>query len=151
MKFDIIFTHHADEQLEDLEQSKDKKAPCKAVHKILGLMETNLRHPSLNTHGYDDLAGPNGEKVFESYAQNRTPGGISCFLALWAGKKTNYYSGNMSTSLTLLTSTFLYICFKMFNGFFSTFKLQYFGICVRFGIQLDIKIFRHFSYFIPLS
>ena len=42
-------------------------------------METNLKHPSLNTHLYDELIGPNGEKVFESYAQNRTPGAYRIF------------------------------------------------------------------------
>lgn len=42
-------------------------------------METNLRHPSLNTHKYDTLNGPNGEDVFESYAQNKTPGAYRVF------------------------------------------------------------------------
>lgn len=62
-----------------LEKSKDKKAVCKAVHKILGFMETNLKHPSLKTHEYTAMKGPNGEKVFESYVQNRTPGAYRIF------------------------------------------------------------------------
>lgn len=42
-------------------------------------METNLKHPSLHTHEYIDLKGGYGEKVFESYAQNRTPGAYRIF------------------------------------------------------------------------
>lgn len=79
MKFEIIFTELADEQYEDLENSSDKKAACKAVKKILGFMETNLRHPSLHTHKYDAYIGPDGEEVFESYAQNKTPGAYRVF------------------------------------------------------------------------
>jgi len=79
MHFKLIFTEHADEQMEELEQARDKKAPCKAVRKILGYMETNIRHPSLHTHEYDDISGPDGEKVFESYAQNKTPGAYRVF------------------------------------------------------------------------
>jgi hypothetical protein len=42
-------------------------------------MAKNLRHPSLNTHKFDTLFGPNGEDVFESYAQNNTPGAYRIF------------------------------------------------------------------------
>jgi hypothetical protein len=79
MKFELLFTENADDQLSELETAKDKKAVCKAVHKILGFMETNLKHPSLNTHKYDEIEGPNGEDVFESYAQNKTPGAYRIF------------------------------------------------------------------------
>ena len=79
MIFELIFTEKADSQLDSLEHSKDKKIVLKAVRKTLGLMETNLKHPSLQTHEYSDLEGANGEKVFESYAQNRTPGAYRIF------------------------------------------------------------------------
>lgn len=42
-------------------------------------METNLRHPSLNTHEFQSFKGPNAEKVFESYAQQSTPGAYGIF------------------------------------------------------------------------
>lgn len=42
-------------------------------------METNLRHPSLNTHEYSSFQGLNGEKVFEAYAQQKTPGAYRVF------------------------------------------------------------------------
>jgi len=79
MIFELIFTEKADSQLESLEHSKGRKIVLKAVRKTLGLMETDLRHPSLHTHEYSDLEGANGEKVFESYAQNKTPGAYRVF------------------------------------------------------------------------
>lgn len=79
MMFELVFTEKAGLQLTLLEKTKDKKAVLKAVRKTLGLMETNIRHPSLNTHEYSDLEGAGGEKVFESYAQNRTPGAYRVF------------------------------------------------------------------------
>ena len=86
MKFELVFTEHADEQMNELELTKDKKAVCKALHKIFGFMETNLKHPSLNTHAYDAVKGPNGEKVFESYAQNKTPCAYRVFWHYGPGK-----------------------------------------------------------------
>jgi hypothetical protein len=86
MRFELLFTDNADAQMEELKASKDKKAVYKAVGKILGFMETNLRHPSLQTHEYTALKGPNNEKVFESYAQNRTPGAYRIFWHYGPGK-----------------------------------------------------------------
>jgi hypothetical protein len=42
-------------------------------------MQTNLRHPSLNTHKYESLRRPDGGPVFEAYAENRTPGAYRVF------------------------------------------------------------------------
>lgn len=79
MIFEIVFTDDAKEQMEELQYRKDKKPVFKSVCKILGLMEVNLKHPSLKTHKYDSVKGPNGEEVFESYAQNNTPGAYRIF------------------------------------------------------------------------
>ena len=76
--FKLVYTEKADEQLNELESAKSKKAAYKAVSKALGLMETNMK-PSLRAHKYDSLHGPNGEEVFESYAQNKTPGAYRIF------------------------------------------------------------------------
>lgn len=77
--FELIFTDEANEQLSVLENAKDKQTILKAIRKTLGLMETNLKHPSLNTHAFSSLNGLNNEKVFESYAQNNTPGAYRIF------------------------------------------------------------------------
>ena len=71
--FELIFTPQADSDLRGIEIGPSKKDILKAVRKTLGFMETNLRHPSLNTHEFTSLMGPNGEKVFEAYAQQKTP------------------------------------------------------------------------------
>lgn len=79
MIFKLIFNDDSKEQFRVLENSKEKKSTFKAVCKTLAFMETNLRHPSLKTHEFSTLEGPNGEKVFESYAQNKTPGAYRIF------------------------------------------------------------------------
>ena len=79
MQFRLIFNDDARDQFRELENAKSSQAIFKAVCKTLALMETNLRHPSLNTHAYTSLEGPDGEKVFESYAQNKTPGAYRVF------------------------------------------------------------------------
>ena len=70
---ELLFTPQADADFSELETNPAKKKVLKDIQKTLGLMETNLRHPSLNTHEYTSLKGPNGEKVFEAYAQQMTP------------------------------------------------------------------------------
>lgn len=50
-------------------------------------MKVNLKHPLLNTHKYDEIKGPSGEAVFESYAQNNTPGAYRIFWCYGLGKK----------------------------------------------------------------
>jgi len=77
--FALIFTPQADEDLQEIGNNPAKKNILKAVRKTLGLIETNLRHPSLNTHEFTSLKGPNGEKVFEAYVQHRTPAAYRIF------------------------------------------------------------------------
>lgn len=80
MVFELVFTHQAEEDLAELEQEGSLAAQLKAVRKCLGLMETNLRHPGLNTHDLKGKQGPNGEKVWEAYAQNQTS---SAYRVIW--------------------------------------------------------------------
>lgn len=77
MRFELTFEPEAEENLKHLKQTNPKKH--KKVLKTLGLMETNLKHPSLQTHKYSDLEGAKGETVFESYVENRTPGAFRVF------------------------------------------------------------------------
>ncbi len=77
--FTLKYTENAEDDLKNLIADKGKKTVLKAVVKSLQLMENNLKHPSLNTHKYDEMEGPNGEEVFESYAQNNTPGAYRIF------------------------------------------------------------------------
>ncbi len=77
MQFRLEFQLEAEETLVSLLQTDPKK--YKKVLKTLGLMQTNLRHPSLKTHKYDSLTGPDEEEVFEAYVENRTPGAFRVF------------------------------------------------------------------------
>ncbi len=77
--YELIFTPQADRDLKELETKPSKKNTLKSVQKTLGLMEVNLRHPSLQTHIFQSLTGPNGEKVFEAYAKQNTPGAYRVF------------------------------------------------------------------------
>ena len=77
--FELIFTPQADSDLREIENDPSKKDILKAVRKTLGVMEANLRHPSLNTHEFTSLKGPKGEKVFEAYVQHKTPAAYRIF------------------------------------------------------------------------
>ncbi len=76
---ELIFTPQADADLREIENNPSQRNILKAVRKCLGFLETNLRHTSLNTHEFKSLNGPNGEKVFEAYAQQKTPGAYRVF------------------------------------------------------------------------
>lgn len=71
--FKLQFTATAKSQLELLQKNKSLKKRLKAVLKALAYLETNPRHPGLNTHKYTAITGPKGEEVFEAYAENKTP------------------------------------------------------------------------------
>lgn len=75
----LLFTNEATQQLQVLRDNPAKVGLYKQVCKTLGLLETNLKHPSLNTHEYHSLSGENGEKVWEAYAQNKTSGAYRVF------------------------------------------------------------------------
>ncbi len=85
--FELIFTPQADSDLHEIEKDPSKRTVLRAVKKTLGLMETNLRHPSLNTHEFTSLKEPNGEKVFEAYAQQKTPAAYRIFWYYGPGRK----------------------------------------------------------------
>jgi len=75
----LKFTPTADAQLAALEKSRSTAALLAQVRKALGYLESDPHHPSLHTHEFTSLAGVNGEKVFEAYAQNDTPGAYRIF------------------------------------------------------------------------
>jgi hypothetical protein len=77
VKFRLTFTPEAAAVLRKLSEQAHPK--LKKVRKALGLLETNPRHPGLATHEFVSLTGPAGEKVFEAYVENRTPGAWRIF------------------------------------------------------------------------
>jgi hypothetical protein len=85
--FELLFTDQADADLDSLEVDAGLVKRLKAVRKALALLETNPRHPSLNTHKFSSLKGPGGEEVFEAYAENMTPAAWRVFWYYGPGKK----------------------------------------------------------------
>jgi hypothetical protein len=79
MNFSILFTIDAKHQYQELEKNRAYAKKFKAVKKAVALLESNPRHPGLNTHKYSSLNGPYGADIFEAYAENKTPGAYRIF------------------------------------------------------------------------
>jgi hypothetical protein len=104
MSFAFKWTEMAEEQYRELkaaaEQTKanrlrDKRSKSskaeglfKQVCEALKKLRENPRHPGLNSHPYSDLQHPFDpiEKVWESYAQNDTPGAYRIFWSYGPGR-----------------------------------------------------------------
>jgi len=56
-----------------------QRRPAQTSAEDAGLLEINPRHPGLHTHEFSSLAGPDGERIWEAYAQNNTPGAYRVF------------------------------------------------------------------------
>lgn len=79
MSFFLSFTPTAKEDLKELKESRHLEKRFKAVSKALKYLQENPRHPSLQTHKFTSLSGPNGEEVFEAYAEQDTPAAYRIF------------------------------------------------------------------------
>ena len=86
MSFALLFTETAQQQYKELEKNTALAKRLKAVRKALALLESNPRHPSLNTHKYSLLKGLKGEDIFEAYAENHTPIAYRIFWHYGVGK-----------------------------------------------------------------
>ncbi len=79
--FALILAHAAQEDLEHLEHSPRDAGLVKQIKKALRFLQTNPRHPSLQTHVFHSLEHPYSprEKVFEAYIQQHTPSAYRLF------------------------------------------------------------------------
>ena len=93
--FKVFLTKNAKESLETLAKDKSLQKRLKAAKKTIGLLQKNPRHPSLKTHKFLSILGPNGEQVFEAYAENKTP---SAYRVFW-------YYGPTTKTITILAIT----------------------------------------------
>lgn len=85
--FELLFTDGADADLTRLEEDKGLEKRLKAVNKALGYLETNPKHPGLNTHEFTSLSKQYGMKVYEAYAENNTPAAYRIFWHYGPDKK----------------------------------------------------------------
>jgi hypothetical protein len=77
--FELQWTDEAKATYKLLKDNPSEKARYRAVKKTIKLLAANPRHPSLQTHPFLSLNGPNGEKVFEAYAQQKTSAAYRVF------------------------------------------------------------------------
>lgn len=73
MPFKLSIADEAAQVLEDLGSKAQYEKKLKKVRRTLGRIESDPRHPGLNSHKYDSISGINGEEVWESYVENNTP------------------------------------------------------------------------------
>ncbi len=79
MSFYLRFTPTALKALKELKEDRGLPKRYKAQTKSLTLLSENHIHPSLQTHEYYSLRGPNSEKIFEAYAEHDTPAAYRIF------------------------------------------------------------------------
>src|SRR3989339_980119 len=102
--FTLRWTQEADERYRELEvraaqtrtarearheaKSSREEGLFKQVRKTILLLRENPRHPGLQTHEYHSLRHPYEKdgKVFEAYAQHKTPGAYRVFWCYGPGK-----------------------------------------------------------------
>jgi len=77
--FELEWTEEAERTYNQLKGDASQTKRYKAVRKTIKFLATNPRHNSLQTHEYVSQKGPNGEKVFEAYAEQRTPAAYRVF------------------------------------------------------------------------
>lgn len=73
--FRLELTANVVEILERMAANPTHATKLKKVRNTLAKLQAQgPRYPGLQSHEYNQLFGPNGEKVWESYVENRTPG-----------------------------------------------------------------------------
>jgi hypothetical protein len=103
--FKLVWTAEATRNFRELEQaalaaranrqtkkqtkSSKQEGLFKQVHGAIAKLQQDPRHPGLQTHEYNDIPNPydKKQKVFEAYAQNKTPGAYRIFWCYGPGKQ----------------------------------------------------------------
>jgi hypothetical protein len=93
--FELEWTHEARDNYYRLKGDASQQKRYKAVRKTLRLLAVNPRHNSLMTHEYLSLKDPKGEKVFEAYAEQKTPAAYRVF----------WYYGHGRSVITIIAIT----------------------------------------------
>jgi hypothetical protein len=91
--FEIFLTKEAKNQLNLLKKDRGLEKRYKAVVKTIKFLAQNPRHKSIQTHEFTSLKGPNGEKIFEAYAEQSTPAAYRIF----------WYYGQNKNQITIIS------------------------------------------------
>ena len=87
MPFELKYTEEAQSQFDALSKDKSLTKRFKPVCKALKFLAQDPTYPSLNTHKYDSIEGPEKTEVFEAYAENKTPAAYRIFWCYYPPKK----------------------------------------------------------------
>ena len=82
----LIYTEEAKLNLAELKKQGQVKK-LKKIKLTLDKLQENPKHPGLHTHKYKSFKGINGEEIFQSYVENRTPGAFRVFWHYGPDKK----------------------------------------------------------------
>lgn len=77
--FVLKWTDEAESVYHSLKSNASQISRYKAVKKAIKFLAQDPHYPSLQTHEFKSLNGPNGEKVFEAYAEQNTPNAYRLF------------------------------------------------------------------------
>jgi len=77
--FELQWTDEAKATFARLKSDASQQKRYRAVRKTIRLLAENPRHKSLQTHVFFSLKGPRGEKIFEAYAEQKTPAAYRVF------------------------------------------------------------------------
>ncbi|MDP2918964.1 MAG: hypothetical protein Q8O43_01930 [Dehalococcoidia bacterium] len=77
--FEIYWTYRSEADFNLLKSEPSLSKRYKAVKKTIELLASNPRHNSLRAHEFSSLKGPEGEKVFEAYAEQSTSAAYRVF------------------------------------------------------------------------
>jgi len=77
--FQLRFTPVARDAIRELESQAQYQKKLRKVRKALGQLQVDPRYPGLQSHKYSSMRGANGEDVWDSYVENRTPGAWRIF------------------------------------------------------------------------
>ncbi len=93
--FELHWTSEAEKAFQLLKNDASQKKRYQAVKKAIEFLAGDPRHNSLQTHEFMSLKGPGGEKVFEAYAEHKTPAAYRVF----------WYYGPSSGIITIFAIT----------------------------------------------
>ena len=72
--FRLLYAAEAQTVLDDLERPQHQVKRKKVIKTLRRLRDIGPVHTGLHSHNYHSITAPNGEDVWESYVENRTPG-----------------------------------------------------------------------------
>jgi hypothetical protein len=79
LPFILDLTDRAKATLKELERDAGLAKRLGAVRRTLAKLESNPRHPGLQSHKFKSLTSPGGGDVFEVYAEQSTPAAYRIF------------------------------------------------------------------------